>query len=110
MTAFFVNDIDEGELQSQLLIFTTKFATECQSGKKITLVEILSFLRSLSEGQRAFLSQVCTIARLLVLPSTNAVSERSFFLYEKIKELFKEHYGPSKAKPPHAAESLQRLA
>ena len=97
VTAFFVNDIDEGELQSQLLIFTTKFATECQSGKKITLVEILSFLRSLSEGQRAFFSQVCTIARLLlVLPSTNAVSERSFSSMRRLKSYLRSTMGQAR--------------
>ena len=76
VTTFYGSDIDNNELTSQLLIFATKFATECPAGK-ITLVDIISFLRSLSEGQRTFFSQVCTIARLLILPSTNAVSERS---------------------------------
>ena len=103
VTMFYGSDIDNSELTSQLLIFATKFATECPAGKKITLVDILSFLWSLSEGQRTFFCQVCTIARLLILSSTNAV-------YETIKELFKKHYGPSKAKPSHAAQYLQRPA
>jgi hypothetical protein len=60
--------------------YTSEFTenTEYPASKKITLVDILYFLRSFSEGQRTFFSQVCNIARLLILPSTNAISERSF--------------------------------
>ena len=94
---FFGSDIDESELTSQLLIFTIKFAAENQASKKITLIEILSFLQSLSEGQRTFYSQVCTVAHLLlVLPSTNAVSERSFSSMRRLKSYLRSTMGQAR--------------
>ena len=82
VVTFFGSDLSESELTSQLLIFSIKFAGEHQADNRITLMEILSFLRSLSEGQRTFFSQVCTIACLiLVLPATNAYSILLLLLY-----------------------------
>ena len=97
VTRFYGSDIDNSELTSQLLIFATKFATECPASKKITLVDILSYLRSLSEGQRTFFSQVCTIAHLLlILPSTNAVSERSFSCMRQLKSYLRSTMGQAR--------------
>ena len=47
---------------------------------------VLSFLRDLSAGQHIFYKQVCNITRLvIVMPSTNAASERSFSVMRRIK-------------------------
>ena len=60
--------------------------TKTRQKNIITLQEVLAFLRSLSEGQRIFFAQVCTVARLiLVLPATNAVSKRSVSTMRRIK-------------------------
>ena len=56
----------ESELTSQLLIFTTKFAAECEANKRITLKKIISYLHGLSEAQRTSFSQVCTIFALFL--------------------------------------------
>ena len=51
VVTLFGSDVNESELSSQLLIFMTKFAAECQANKRITLTEILSFCGvSLSDG------------------------------------------------------------
>ena len=43
-------------------------------------------MKSLSEGQRALLSEVCTLSSLiLVMPATNAISERSFSSLRRVK-------------------------
>lgn len=69
------DDCNEIEPSTQLQIFSAKFATEARS----TLKEAIDFLRSLSARQRTFFKQVCRLAQLIiVLPSTNAASERSF--------------------------------
>ena len=96
VTRFYGSVIDNSELTSQL-IFATKFAIECPASKKIALVDILSFLRSLSEGQRIFFSQVCTIARfLLILPSTNAISERSFSSMRQLSSYLRSTMGQAR--------------
>ena len=78
--SFYGDDLDESELITQLQILGFSGVREDGSGSnKITLKEILTFLSNLSEGQRTFFKQVCSIARLiLVVPATNASSERSF--------------------------------
>ena len=50
------------------------------------LQSVLQYLRELSALQRGFLSDVCTLAQLLlVMPATNAVSERSFSSLCRVK-------------------------
>ena len=83
VVSFYGSDFDEYELSAQLEIFSSSFPTP---GETITLKEVISFLRSLSVGQRAFYKQVCKIAKLvLVMPATNAASEGSFSTMKRIK-------------------------
>ena len=50
------------------------------------LQSVIDYLKDISPGQRTLLSEVCTIASLvLVLPATNAVSERSFSSLRRLK-------------------------
>ena len=94
--SFYGNDFDESELSTQLQIFGTNFAREAQPSK-ITLQEAFTFLRTLSEGQRAFFRQVCFIARLiLVMPATNAASERTFSTMRRIKSYLRSTMGQAR--------------
>ena len=77
------DDFDESELTTQLQIFSTNFETDSHP---ITLQESIKFLQHLTSGQRIFLRQVCTVASLiLVMPATNAASERSFSTLRRVK-------------------------
>ena len=54
--------------------------------KSIQLKDVLSYLKSLSEPQRVLYSEVVVLATLiLVMPATNAGSERSFSALKRIK-------------------------
>jgi len=47
---------------------------------------VINYLQNLSQAQRSLLSEVCTLASLiLVMPATNAVSERSFSSLRRLK-------------------------
>ena len=53
---------------------------------KPTLHDVLDYVRSLSPGQRTSMSQLCVLLTLiLILPATNAVSERSASSLRRIK-------------------------
>ena len=68
------DDLDPLLLGTQLELL----ATAMTSVKKPTLHDVLDYVRSLSSGQRASMSQVCLLLTLiLIMPATNAVSERS---------------------------------
>ena len=81
VTSVYKDDIDVSELSTQLEIFGTSF-----SKPKATLHEVVKCLQSLSASQRLLLEQVCRVGRLLlVMPATNATSERSFSVLRRLK-------------------------
>ena len=83
VTKFYGPDLNVHALEMQLQIFATNFIME---GKKTSIKDILKYLRSISSAQRALLSEICIIAKLiLVMPATNAVSERSFSALRRVK-------------------------
>ena len=68
------DDLDPLLLGTQLELL----ATAMTSVNKPTLHDVLDYARSLSPGQRTSMSQVCVLlTMILVMPATNAVSERS---------------------------------
>ena len=73
---FYKDDINEGELRTQLSLMSMCLPTD-QTPHNIG--SILKYLREISDAQRSLMSEVCTLAALiLVMPATNASSERSF--------------------------------
>ena len=58
------------------------YATEPISNAR----ELVTFLQSMTQSQKRFLPQVVVLAKLLlVMPATNAVSERSFSALKRVK-------------------------
>ena len=85
VVSFYKDDINLYDLQGQLQIFATSINAQSDN-KPFTLQDTLTYLRSLSSVQRDFFSQVLLLARLILLiPATNAVSERSFSTMRRIK-------------------------
>ena len=83
VTSFYKDDLDPTELSTQLKMLSVHFA---EQGSQVILQDRVNYLRSLSAAQRSFYSQVCILVRLiLVMPATNAVSERSFSAMRRLK-------------------------
>ena len=83
VTSFYKDDLDPTELSTQLKMLSVHFA---EQGSQVTLQDCVNYLRSLLAAQRSFYSQVCILVRLiLVMPATNAVSERSFSAMRRLK-------------------------
>ena len=81
VTNFYKDDIDPDQLKLQLDVMSSNIPPESEN-----LNSIIRFLRELSEPQKELVSQVCTLASLvLVMPATNAVSERSFSCLRRVK-------------------------
>ena len=52
----------------------------------VSLKECIKYLQSLSADAKSFYSEVCTLTWLiLIMPATNAISERSFAVIRRIK-------------------------
>ena len=76
---FYGNDLDSSLLRTQLDSLKCYFNT-CES---TTIIEVIAGIRS---AQRSFFSEVCSFTRLvLVMPATNAASERSFSRMRRLK-------------------------
>ena len=69
---FYEGDINKDLLQAQLITLgTVKSITNLQT--------TITFLKSLNETEKEYYSEVIKVAKLiLVMPATNAISERSF--------------------------------
>ena len=80
--AFYGADFDSLLLPTHLEIFSNSFPVE----GKVVLSDILNFFRVCTPGQLELMSQVSKLVRLmLVMPATNAESERSFSAVRRIK-------------------------
>ena len=83
VTDFYKEDFDPGQLSMQLNVMSCSIPFDSSPHN---LASILQFLRSISDPQRALMSEVCTLASLiLVMPATNATSERSFSSLRRVK-------------------------
>ena len=72
VTDFYDTDVTHSRLKAQLEILAVHF----QSTENASFKDIKEYLRSLSPSTRSLFSEVITL--ILVLPATNAASERSF--------------------------------
>ena len=80
--SFYGSDFDPQLLPTHLEIFSQLFKVD----KPVFLADILKFFRSCTSGQLELISQVGKLVKLLlVMPATNAESERSFSSVRLIK-------------------------
>ncbi len=87
ITAFYGDDLDKKTLQAQLQTFRVHFEQH-KEGKtsKTSFFDLLEYFSNLSQGQSALMDQVCKLMQLvLVMPATNATSERSFSALRRVK-------------------------
>lgn len=92
IVSFYGDDFEATELSSQLEIFSSSFNSE--SSSQVTLREAIKCVQDFSPGQRAYYSQVCKVVQLiLVMPATNAASERSFSTMKRVKSYLRSTMG-----------------
>lgn len=73
---FYHNDLELEQLRLHLQLLHANFGEE---NSTVRLQSIFEYLKSLSTSQKSLLSEVCKVATLiLVMPASNAISERSF--------------------------------
>ena len=81
---FYGSDLDGSSLATQLEIFSTACKSSSQDVYKLS--DIVKFFKTLTPSQIELMSQVCKAFRLLlVMPATNAASERSFSTLRRVK-------------------------
>ncbi|KAL5481387.1 hypothetical protein EMCRGX_G021530 [Ephydatia muelleri] len=77
------DDLASCQLSAQLQIWGAYFAEHCEP---VSLRDCIQALQKMSATEKELLSEVCKLARLiLVMPATNASSERSFSSMRRLK-------------------------
>ena len=80
---FYKDDFDEDLLRTQLQTFKVHY--DCKVDK-VTIFDLKTYFTSLSSGQASLISEVTRLMQLvLVMPATNATSERSFSALRRVK-------------------------
>ncbi len=80
--SFYGSDFDFLQLSTQLEMFSLSFKT----AKEVTLSDVFAFFRDSTPAQADLLCQVSKLlVLLLVMPATNAQSERSFSAVRRVK-------------------------
>ena len=76
------SDFEKDELITQLHLFHAHYPPE----KRTCIHDAVSVVKGMSVGEKQLLSQVVKVVKLLlVMPATNAISERSFSAMRRIK-------------------------
>ena len=84
VTSLYHDDLDAQQLQLHLVIFQANFRLVDKTS--VTVYDIRDYILSLSPYERDLVSEVVISLKLImVLPSTNAVSERSFSALKRLK-------------------------
>ena len=82
VTKFYGSDFNSHLLKTQLEVYSGTFEQSVQ----VTLEDIFSIMKKLTSTQKELMSEVCTLTKLvLVMPATNAISERSFSTLRRVK-------------------------
>ena len=93
VTEFYGSDINKDQLETQLLIFKAKFKELKQ--EKVVLNDIVEFMKK--PGYSDLLSEVATVLKLiLVLPATNAQSERVFSALKVVETYLRNTMGQAR--------------
>ena len=80
---FYKEDVNRDQLKLQLDVMASNLPEDAAPWD---LHSLLEYFKDLSDAQRVLLSEVCVLVQLImVMPATNAVSERSFNFLRRIK-------------------------
>ena len=84
VTNFYGEDLNADQLRLHIRVLCANLPAQDHSS--VTVTDIKYYIQQLSAYERCLISEVVTVVELiLVLPSTNAVSERSFSAMRRLK-------------------------
>ena len=83
---FFYNDFNRDNLAAQLLVLKELYISSSDEEVVPSIASIQTVLSTLTASQRVLMDAVCKLFQILIiLPATNATSERSFSALRRIK-------------------------
>ena len=83
---FYKDDFNQDDLKAQLVTFGIEFQVSAVNTKEITIFDIRDHFKAYSKAQKDLLGEVVKVLQLImVMPATNATSERSFSALRRVK-------------------------
>ena len=84
---FYKDDFNSDDLKAQLVMFGVEFQQKNNTNTEATTIfDIMDHFKAYSIAQRDLLRQVVRVLQLImVMPATNATSERSFSALRRVK-------------------------
>jgi hypothetical protein len=87
-------DLDTFQLEGQLLLLPQVAASMGYDMSRFSIDDLITFFQSLDDSRKLLLSEICTLGKLLlVMPATNAASERSFSALKRVKTYLRSTTG-----------------
>ena len=94
---FYDNDFDVSKLRTQLQTFTTLWKEHNHDTSCLLLSDIINYFRTLSRPEILLMSEVARLLKLIiVMPATNAASERSFSAMRRLKTYLRTNMSKSR--------------
>ena len=86
MAAYGDTDLQQYKLEAQLSLLPEVVQAMGYDTSRFDIADLLDFFQSFGNARKLLLSEICTLGKLmLVMPATNAASERSFSASKRVK-------------------------
>ena len=94
MAVYGDTDLQQYKLEPQLSLLPEVVQAMGYDTSRFDIADLLDFFQSLGNARKLLLSETCTLGKLmLVMPATNAVSERSFSALKRVKTYLRSTTG-----------------
>ena len=90
-------DLNPYQLEGQLVLLPQVAASNAFDTSRFNVDDLISFFQSIDEPHKLLLSEICMLGKLLlVIPATNAASERSFSALKRVKTYLRATTGDAR--------------
>ncbi|XP_073257992.1 zinc finger MYM-type protein 1-like [Porites lutea] len=90
-------DLNPYQLEGQLVLLPQVAASNAFDTSRFNVDDLISFFQSIDEPHKLLLSEICMLGKLLlVMPATNAASERSFSALKRVKTYLRATTGDAR--------------
>ena len=94
MAVYEDTDLQQYKLEAQLFLLPEVVLAVGYDTSWFDIADLLDFFQSLGNARKLLLSEICTLGKLmLVMQSTNTVSERSFSALKRVKTYLRSTTG-----------------
>ena len=111
MAVYADTDLQQYKLEAQLSLLPEVVQAMGYDTSQFDIADLLDFFQSLGNARKLLLSEICTLGKLmLVMPATNAVSERSFSALKRLQTYLRSTTGEGRLNHPMLLHIHKELA